>query len=79
MGFLGGSTGKEPACNAGDLSSIPGLGRSPGETLEEEMATHSSILAWRIPRMEEPGGLRYGSASAPYDGLCAWRPDFPGA
>ena len=29
--FLGGSDGKEPACNAGDLGSIPGLGRSPGE------------------------------------------------
>ena len=31
MGFSGGSDGKEPACNAGDLSSVPGLGRSPGE------------------------------------------------
>ena len=31
VGFPGGSDGKEPACNAGDLSSIPGLGRSPGE------------------------------------------------
>ena len=41
------------ACNAEDLSSIPGSGRS----LEKEMATHSSILAWRIPWMEEPGGL----------------------
>ena len=30
-GFPGGSAGKEPACSAGDLSSIPGLGRSPGE------------------------------------------------
>jgi len=30
-GFPGGSDGKESACNAGDLSSIPGLGRSPGE------------------------------------------------
>ena len=30
-GFLCGSKGKESACNAGDLSSIPGLGRSPGE------------------------------------------------
>ena len=29
LGFPGGSDGKEPACNAGDLSSIPGLGRSP--------------------------------------------------
>ena len=33
-------------CNAGDLGSIPGLGRSP----EEGMATHSSTLAWRIYR-----------------------------
>ena len=30
-GFLGGSEGKESICNAGDLVSIPGLGRSPGE------------------------------------------------
>ena len=45
MGFPGGSDGKESAHVAGDLGSIPGLGRSP----EEGMATHSSILAWRIP------------------------------
>ena len=34
--------------------------RSPGqeEPLEEEMAIHSSILAWEIPRMEEPGRLQ---------------------
>ena len=44
LGFPRGSVGKESACNAGDLGSIPGLGRSPGE-----MATHSSTLAWRIP------------------------------
>ena len=31
MGFSGGSTGKESACNIGDMGSIPGLGRSPGE------------------------------------------------
>ena len=31
VGFSGGSAGKESACNAGDLGSIPGLGRSPGE------------------------------------------------
>ena len=53
-GFPDGSDGKESACNAGDQSSIPGLGRSPGG---EGMATHSSILAWRIPRTEEPGRL----------------------
>ena len=50
MGFPGGSEGKASACNAGDLGLIPGLGRSPAE-----MATHSSILAWRIPWTEEPG------------------------
>ena len=27
--------------------------------LEEEMATHSSLLAWRLPRAEEPGGLQF--------------------
>ena len=32
------------------------LGRE--DPLEKEMATHSSILAWRIPQMEEPGGLQ---------------------
>ena len=31
LGFPGGSAGKEYACNAGELVSIPGLGRSPGE------------------------------------------------
>ena len=34
---------------AGELGSIPGLGRSPGEAV----ATHSIILAWRIPQTEE--------------------------
>ena len=29
-----------------------------GDTLEKEIATHSSIYAWRIPRTEEPGGLQ---------------------
>ena len=51
MGFPGGSDGKESACNAGNLGSIPESGRSPGE----EMATHFSSLAWRIPWTEEPG------------------------
>ena len=32
---------------------------SQEDSLEEEMATHSSILAWEIPWMEEPGGLEY--------------------
>ena len=54
MDFPGGSDDKESACNAGDLGSIPGLGRSAGEG----MATHSSILAWRIPWTEKPDGLQ---------------------
>ena len=54
-GFPGGSDGKETACNAGDLGSIPGSGRP----LEEEMATHSSILAWRIPWTKEPAELQF--------------------
>ena len=37
-----------------DMGSIPGSGRSPGE----EMATHSSILAWKIPWPEEPSGIQ---------------------
>ena len=42
------------AADVRDVGSIPGSG-SP---LEEGMATHSSILAWRIPWTEEPGGLQ---------------------
>ena len=45
LGFPGGLVSKESACNARDLGLITRLGRS----LEEGMATHSSILAWRIP------------------------------
>ena len=50
----GGSDRKESACNAGDLGLIPGLGRSPGGG----HGTPSSILIWRIPWTEEPGGLQ---------------------
>ena len=52
--FPSGSDGKESACNAGDLGSIPGLGRSP----QKGKATRSSILAWRIPRTVGPWGRR---------------------
>ena len=55
-GFPSGSEGKVSACNAGNLGSVPGLGRAP--TQEKEMAAHSSILAWKIPWTEEPGGLQ---------------------
>ena len=45
---------KNLPANAGDVGSIPGSGSS----LEKGMATHSRILAWRIPRKEEPDGLQ---------------------
>ena len=47
-------SGKESAYDAGDAGSIPGR----EDPLEEEMVTHSSILAWGIPWTEEPGGLQ---------------------
>ena len=65
LGFSGGSDGKESACNVGDLSSIPGLGRSPGEEndypfwysyLENsmdrgawEVTIHESHRRWNLP------------------------------
>ena len=52
-GFPGSSADKESACSAGDPGLIPRLGRSS----EKGMATHSSILAWRIPWREETGRL----------------------
>ena len=54
LGFPGGSDIKESSCSAKHLGSTSGSGRSPGEG----KATHSSILAWRIPWTEESGGLQ---------------------
>ena len=48
---------KNPPANTGDIrdmGSIPGLGRFP----REDVATHSSILTWKIPWTEEPGRLQ---------------------
>ena len=49
-----GSDGKESACSVGDR--FWSLGQE--DSLEQELAAHSSILVWRIPRAEEPGGLQ---------------------
>ena len=65
MKFSGGSDGKESSCNAGDMGLIPGSGCITYSNfyvlftylLEKAMATHSSVLTWRIPGMGEPGGL----------------------
>ena len=59
---------KKPPAYTGGEGLVPGLGIS----LVEEMATHSSTLAWKIPWMEEPGrlqsmgsqGVRHDQASA---------------
>ena len=53
-GFTGGSLIKNLPANAGDVGSI--LGQD--DPLEEEMATHSSILAWRFRQTWEPGRLQ---------------------
>ena len=53
MGFPGGSDGKESAMQDTWVRSLDWE-----DPLEEGMATHSSILAWRIPWTEEPGGLQ---------------------
>ena len=48
---------KNPPANAGDLSDMGSIPESE-DPLQEEMATHSSILAWRVLWAEEPGGLQ---------------------
>ena len=52
--FPGGSVVKNLLASVGDMGLIPGS----EDPLEKEMATHSSILAWRIPWTEEPGRLQ---------------------
>jgi len=54
-GFPGGTSGKEPICRRGKRCRFdPWVGKIP---LEKGRATHSSILAWRIPGTEEPSRL----------------------
>ena len=56
-GFPGGASGKEPTCQCRRQELwVQFLGWE--DPLEEDTATHSSILAWRIPWTEEPGGLQ---------------------
>ena len=52
MGFPSGSVVKNLPASTGDVGSLGGE-----DALQEEMATHSSILAWKIPWTEEPGRL----------------------
>ena len=57
-GLPGGASGKEPTCQCRRHNRwVRSLGQE--DLLEEGMATHPSILAWRIPWIEELGGLQY--------------------
>ena len=55
--FPNGSGAKESTCNAGDAGDM-GLTLGREDPPEKEMAIHSSVLVWRIPRTEEPVGLQ---------------------
>ena len=56
-GVPGGAIGKEPTCHCRRLEMrVRSLGWE--DPLEEDITTHSSILAWRIPWTEEPGRLQ---------------------
>ena len=57
MGFPDDATIKSPHNNAGDLRD-QSLFLGQEDPLEDGMATHSSILAWRVPWTEKPGGLQ---------------------
>ena len=56
-GFPDDASGKNPLANTGDIrDSVPGWGRSRGG--EHGHPLQSSVLAWKIPRTEKPGGLQ---------------------
>ena len=57
MGFPGSASGKEPACQC-RRHEIPVQSLGWEDPLEKGMATHSNVLAWRIPWTVEPGGLK---------------------
>ena len=56
--FPGGISGKKPACQYRRLKEMWVQSLGWEDPLEKEMATHSSILAWKIPWTEEPGRLQ---------------------
>ena len=58
---------KSPSASSGDVvDGVRSLGQE--DPLEEDTATHASILAWRIPRTEEPGGLQSSGCRVVHDG-----------
>ena len=76
MGFPGGLAGREPACQCRKhkRSQVQSLGEE--DPLAKEMATHSSILSWKIPWTEEPGRLQFmGSQRVGHDWTCTHSED----
>ena len=57
LGFLGGTSGKNPPASTGDIRNVV-QSLSQEDPLEEVMVTHFNILAWRIPCTVEPGRLQ---------------------
>ena len=58
LGFPGGTSGKEPDCQCRRLYETQVWSLGGRDPLEKGMTTYSSILAWRFPWTEEPGGLQ---------------------
>ena len=87
MGFLDGSAGKESACNAGDPSSIPGLGRFAGEEigypLQYSWASLVAQLVKNLPAMQETRVQSLGredpleKGKAIPSSILAWRVPWP--
>ena len=60
-GFPGGASGKEICLPVQETQEARVWSQGRKDPLEKEVATHSSILAWKIPWAEEPGGVQsYG-------------------
>ena len=82
MGFPGGLDGKESACNAGDLGSIPGLGRSPGDgngdPLQYSGTSLVAQLVKNLPAMQVTWVQSLGwegpleNGKAPHSSILAW-------
>ena len=71
LGFPGGTTGKQPTCQCRRRRD-EGLTQGQEDPLEEGMAPHSSILAWRIPWTEESWGLAEAVAQRPAVSVGTW-------
>ena len=82
MSFPGSSAGKESACNAGDVGSIPGLGRSPGEgigyPLQNSWASLVAQMVKNLPPVWETwfrslGWEDPGEGTTTHSSILAWR------